>query len=41
VLDYDHKEGKYYDPLPDFYVSNEDVAELKQQIVDRLTQKSL
>jgi hypothetical protein len=41
VLYYDHKEGKYYDPLTDFYVSNEDVAVLQQQIVDRLTQKSL
>ena len=41
VLYYDHKEGKYYDPRTDFYVSNEDVAALKQQIVDCLTQKSL
>jgi len=41
VLYYDHKEGKYYDPRTDFYVSNENVAALKQQIVDRLTQKSL
>ena len=41
VLYYDHKEGKYYDPRTDFYVSHEDVAVLQQQIFDRLTQKSL
>ena len=41
VLYYDPKVGEYYDPRTDFYVSNEDVAVLKQQIVDRLTQKSL
>jgi len=41
VLYYDHKEGKYYDPQTDFYVSNDDVAALKQQIVDRLTHPSL
>jgi hypothetical protein len=41
VLYYDPKAGEYYDPRTDFYVSNEDVAVLKQQIVDRLTQNSL
>jgi hypothetical protein len=41
VLYYDPKSGEYYDPRTDFYVSNEDVAVLKQQIVDRLTQKSV
>jgi hypothetical protein len=41
VLYYDPKAGEYYDPRTDFYVSNEDVAVLKQQIIDRLTQKSL
>jgi hypothetical protein len=41
VLYYDPKAGEYYDPNTDFYVSNEDVAALKQQIIDRLTQKSL
>ena len=40
VLYYDPRAGEYYDPRTDFYVSNEDVAALKQQIVDRLTQKS-
>jgi hypothetical protein len=41
VLYYDAQAGEYYDPRTDFYVSNEDVAVLKQQIVDRLTQKSV
>jgi hypothetical protein len=40
VLYYDSKEGQYYDPLTDFYVSNEDVAVLQQSIFDRLTQNS-
>ena len=41
VLYYDPKAGEYYDPKTDFYVSNEDVVALKQQIIDRLTQKSV
>ena len=41
VLYYDARVGEYYDPRTDFYVSNDDVAALKQQIVDRLTKKSL
>jgi hypothetical protein len=32
VLYYDPKAGQYYDPTTDFYVSNEDVAELQDQI---------
>lgn len=32
VLYYDPKEGQYYDPTTDFYVPNEDVDELKNQI---------
>ena len=32
VLYYDPKEGQYYDPTTDFYVPNEDVEELKNQI---------
>jgi hypothetical protein len=40
VLYYDAKAGEYYDPKTDFYVSNEDVAVLKQQIIDRLTQNA-
>lgn len=34
VLYYDPKEGQYYDPRTDFYVENQDVARLKQQIFD-------
>jgi hypothetical protein len=41
VLYYDAQAGEYYDPRTDFYVSHEDVVALKQQIVNRLTQKSL
>jgi len=36
VLYYDPKEGKYYDPTTDFYVSNEDVAELQNSIIAML-----
>jgi hypothetical protein len=40
VLYYDPRNGEYYDPKTDFYVSNEDVAVLQQQIIDRLTQNA-
>ena len=40
VLYYDSKAGKYYDPKTDWYVSNEDVAVLQQQIFDCLTQNA-
>jgi hypothetical protein len=40
VLYYDSKAGEYYDPKIDWYVSNEDVAVLQQQIFDRLTQNA-
>ena len=40
VLYYDPKAGEYYDPKTEWYVSNEDVAILQQQIFDRLTQNS-
>ena len=40
VLYYDTKAGEYYDPKTDWYVSNEDVAFLQQQIFDRLTQNA-
>jgi hypothetical protein len=33
VLYYDPVEGKYYDPSTDFYVSNDDVAELQQDFL--------
>ena len=35
VLYYDPRAGQYWDPRTDFYVSNEDVADLQQQLVDR------
>ena len=38
VLYYDPKEGQYYDPTTDFYVPNEDVAELQQSILAILAQ---
>ena len=40
VLYYDPRAGEYYDPKTDWYVSNEDVATLQQQIFDRLTQNA-
>jgi hypothetical protein len=40
VLYYDNKEGQYYDPTTDFYVSNEDVAELQQSIFDLLAKRN-
>ena len=40
VLYYDPKAGEYYDPQTDWYVSNDDVAVLQQQIFDRLTQNA-
>lgn len=36
VLYYDPKAGEYWDPRTDFYVANEDVAQLQQQIFDRI-----
>ena len=36
VLYYDPKEGQYYDPLTDFYVPDEDVAQLQNLIFDAL-----
>jgi hypothetical protein len=41
VLYYDPKAGQYYDPRTDWFVPHNEVAVLKQQIIDRLTQKSL
>lgn len=34
VLYYDPKAGQYWDPTTDFYVENEDVNRLKNQIFD-------
>ena len=36
VLYYDAREGRYYDPRTDWYVDNEEVDRLQQQIFDRL-----
>ena len=32
VLYYDPRAGEYWDPSTDFYVSNEDVADLQQSV---------
>lgn len=34
VLYYDPVEGKYYDPQTDFYLSDDEIADLKDLIVD-------
>jgi hypothetical protein len=36
TLYYDPRAGQYWDPTTDFYVPNEDVAQLQQQLVDFL-----
>lgn len=36
VLYYDPKEGAYYDPRTDFYVSNEEMGQINKQLADRL-----
>jgi len=36
VLYYDPRAGEYWDPLTDFYVANDDVAYLQQQIFDQI-----
>lgn len=38
VLYYDAKAGEYYDPTTDFYVPNDEVAELQQSIFTKLAQ---
>lgn len=40
VLYYDPREGQYYDPTTDFYVPNEDVAELQQDVLRLLAKQS-
>ena len=35
VLYYDNKEGSYYDPLTDFYVTQDEMDLIHQQFVDR------
>ena len=39
VLYYDSKQGEYYDPTTDFYVSNDDVAELQHTIFNAMKVK--
>jgi hypothetical protein len=34
VAYYDPKEGKYYDPRTDFYLSDEEVSDLQDLIID-------
>jgi hypothetical protein len=41
VLYYDPKEGEYYDPLTDFYVPRDEVAELQNSIFALLAKKSV
>ena len=36
VLYYDPKEGDYWDPLTDFYVPRDEVADLQRSILDKL-----
>jgi hypothetical protein len=36
VLYYDSKQGQYYDPRSDFYMSNEDMEAVHQHMVDLL-----
>lgn len=36
VLYYDPREGQYWDPRTDFYVSNEEVASLQQSVFDKI-----
>lgn len=36
ILYYDPKEGQYWDPKSDFYVSNEDMDILNRQVFDKL-----
>ena len=40
VLYYDPKEGEYYDPLTDFYVPRDQVAELQNMILSILVGKN-
>jgi hypothetical protein len=35
VLYYDNKEGQYWDPRTDFYVSQDEMDEINQRFMDR------
>lgn len=39
VLYYDAPAGEYYDPTTDYYVPNDEVAELQQSIFTKLAQQ--
>jgi hypothetical protein len=41
VLYYDPKEGQYYDPLTDFYVDTQEVAELHSLLMRRIQTNSI
>ena len=37
VAYYDPKEGKYWDPTTDFYLSHDEADQLRRQIFDRIS----
>lgn len=37
VLYYDPKQGQYWDPTTDFYVENQDVVNLQQELIEVLS----
>ncbi len=41
VLYYDVKEGQYYDPLTDFYIDNQEIAELHHLLMRRIQTNSI
>lgn len=40
VLYYDVREGHYWDPTTDFYVTHDEVQELEQQMLDLITRSN-
>jgi hypothetical protein len=36
VLYYDPKEGEYYDPLTDFYIHRDEIADLQNGLLEKL-----
>lgn len=38
VLYYDPREGRYWDPLTDFYLSHEEADQVQRQLIDLLVQ---
>lgn len=41
ILYYDPQAGQYWDPRTDFFVENQDVADLQQQIFNHLAGKRI